>query len=67
MTIFSILGNLAFNLGVEDIGTVVKAGSSLAFISYPDAIAKFDVWPQFFAVLFFFMLTVSSICARFDF
>ncbi|CAG2066133.1 unnamed protein product, partial [Timema podura] len=27
-----------------------------AFISYPDAIAKFDTVPQLFAVLFFLML-----------
>lgn len=46
MTIFSILGNLAHNLGIEDISQVVKSGTGLAFISYPDAIAKFDVVPQ---------------------
>lgn len=46
MTIFSILGNLAHNLGVDDISKVVKSGTGLAFISYPDAIAKFDVVPQ---------------------
>lgn len=46
MTIFAILGNLAHNLNVDDIGAVVKTGTTLAFISYPDAIAKFDVIPQ---------------------
>lgn len=46
MTIFSILGNLAHNLGIEDISKVVKSGTGLAFISYPDAIAKFDIVPQ---------------------
>lgn len=46
ITIFGILGNLAHELGVEDISTVVKGGTGLAFISYPDAIAKFTVLPQ---------------------
>lgn len=46
ITIFAILGNLAHNLNIENIGDVVKSGSGLAFISYPDAIAKFDFVPQ---------------------
>lgn len=46
MTIFSILGNLAYNTGVDDIGAVVKTGTTLAFISYPNAIATFDYLPQ---------------------
>lgn len=45
-TIFGILGNLAHELGTEDIGDVVKGGTGLAFVSYPDAIAKFTVLPQ---------------------
>lgn len=45
-TIFAILGNLAYNLGIENIGDVVKSGTGLAFISYPDAISKFDLLPQ---------------------
>ncbi|XP_055585925.1 sodium-dependent nutrient amino acid transporter 1 isoform X2 [Uranotaenia lowii] len=61
MTIFSILGNLAHNLGIDDISKVVKSGTGLAFISYPDAIAKFDVVPQLFSVLFFFMMCVLGI------
>ncbi|KAG4068007.1 hypothetical protein HA402_010693 [Bradysia odoriphaga] len=56
LTIFAILGNLAHNLGIEDITTVIKSGTGLAFISYPDAISKFEVVPQLFAALFFFML-----------
>nr|CAD7455001.1 unnamed protein product [Timema tahoe] len=56
-TIFAILGNLAHELGVDDIKDVVGGGGTgLAFISYPDAIAKFDTVPQLFAVLFFLML-----------
>jgi Sodium:neurotransmitter symporter family len=46
-TIFGILGNLAYNVGEKDISKVVKSGGSgLAFISYPDAIAKFTFVPQ---------------------
>jgi len=55
VTIFSILGNLAHESGT-DIQTVVKGGTGLAFVSYPETIAKFDVVPQLFAVLFFLML-----------
>ncbi len=55
LVIFSILGNLAFELGV-DVDKVVRSGTGLAFVSYPTAIAKFDWMPQLFAVLFFLML-----------
>jgi len=55
VTIFSILGNLAYESGKE-IDKVVTAGVGLAFISYPETIARFDVVPQLFAVLFFLML-----------
>ncbi|XP_017106848.2 sodium-dependent nutrient amino acid transporter 1 isoform X2 [Drosophila bipectinata] len=43
---FGILGNLARETGVSDIGSVVKGGAGLAFISYPEAIAKFEFVPQ---------------------
>lgn len=46
ITIFAILGNLAYESGSSDVGSVTKGGSGLAFISYPDAIAKFEVVPQ---------------------
>ncbi|KAM8714182.1 hypothetical protein ACLKA7_014338 [Drosophila subpalustris] len=58
---FGILGNLARQTGVADIGSVVKGGAGLAFISYPEAIAKFEYVPQMFAVLFFLMLFVLGI------
>lgn len=45
-TIFGILGHLAHELGTSDVGSVVKGGTGLAFISYPDAIAKFEWMPQ---------------------
>ncbi|SPP89866.1 sodium-dependent nutrient amino acid transporter 1 isoform X2 [Drosophila guanche] len=60
-TIFGILGHLAHEIGTNDIGTVVKGGAGLAFISYPDAIAKFKQLPQIFSVLFFLMLFVLGI------
>ncbi|KRF80008.1 uncharacterized protein Dvir_GJ22072, isoform C [Drosophila virilis] len=58
---FGILGNLAKQTGITDIGSVVKGGTGLAFISYPEAIAKFEYVPQMFAVLFFLMLFVLGI------
>lgn len=61
ITIFGILGNLAHNLKAENISDVVRGGTGLAFISYPDAIAKFQFIPQLFAVLFFFMLFVLGV------
>lgn len=60
-TIFAILGNLASNLDTTIENVVKTGGTGLAFISYPDAISKFDVVPQLFAVLFFFMLFVLGI------
>ncbi|XP_055854042.1 sodium-dependent nutrient amino acid transporter 1 isoform X2 [Episyrphus balteatus] len=60
-TIFGILGHLAHEIGTTDVGTVVKGGTGLAFISYPDAIAKFKAMPQIFSVLFFVMLFVLGI------
>ncbi|XP_031628888.1 sodium-dependent nutrient amino acid transporter 1-like [Contarinia nasturtii] len=61
ITIFGILGNLAHNLQIDDISKVVKGGTGLAFISYPNAISKFEYLPQVFALLFFFMLFVLGI------
>lgn len=60
ITIFGILGNLAHNLE-KPIELVVKSGTGLAFISYPDAIAKFEFYPQVFSVLFFCMLFTLGI------
>ncbi|KAH8345443.1 hypothetical protein KR084_000740 [Drosophila pseudotakahashii] len=59
--IFGILGNLAYENNTSDISSVVNGGPGLAFISYPDAIAKFKVLPQLFSVLFFLMLFVLGI------
>jgi len=59
-TVFSILGNLSHEMGT-DVADVVKGGPGLAFVSYPDAITKFDAVPQLFAVLFFVMLYVLGV------
>lgn len=45
-TIFGILGHLAHEIGTKDIESIVTGGSGLAFISYPEAIARFDFAPQ---------------------
>ena len=45
ITIFSILGNLAY-VSNKNISEVVQGGPGLAFVSYPEALAKFDVVPQ---------------------
>ncbi|ALC43615.1 CG4476 [Drosophila busckii] len=59
--IFGILGKLAHESGTKDIASVVKAGPGLAFISYPEAIAKFKLMPQVFSLLFFLMLFLLGV------
>lgn len=59
--VFGILGNLAYETNTTDISTVVKGGIGLAFISYPDAIAKFEFVPQVFSATFFLMLFVIGV------
>ncbi|XP_071521737.1 LOW QUALITY PROTEIN: sodium-dependent nutrient amino acid transporter 1-like [Panulirus ornatus] len=55
-TTFAILGHLADQLGV-DVESVIKGGgTSLAFVSYPDVLSRFQYVPQLFSVLFFLML-----------
>nr|XP_026488393.1 sodium-dependent nutrient amino acid transporter 1-like [Vanessa tameamea] len=62
ITIFGVLGNLAYELNYDDVSQVVgTGGTSLAFISYPDAIAKSPVVPQLFAVLFFLMMATLGV------
>lgn len=43
--IFGILGNVASKMGVEVSEVVKSGGTGLAFISYPEAIAKFEAVP----------------------
>lgn len=39
-------------MNIDDISKVVKSGTGLAFISYPDAISKFEYFPQVKSILF---------------
>lgn len=59
--VFAIIGHLGFITDETDYTKVVYPGSGLTFITYPDAIAKFEHVPNLFAVLFFFMLFVLGI------
>ncbi len=52
--IFSLLGYISTKLRV-DISTVVTSGPGLAFVIYPEGIAKMPISPLW-AILFFFML-----------
>uniref|UniRef100_A0A1I8M2C5 Transporter n=1 Tax=Musca domestica TaxID=7370 RepID=A0A1I8M2C5_MUSDO len=61
IVIFGILGNLAHVSNNPDIKSVVKSGPGLAFISYPDAIAKFEAVPQIFSALFFLMMFILGV------
>ncbi|EAT32571.1 AAEL015287-PA [Aedes aegypti] len=61
LIVFGVVGHLAHALNAPDIDKVVRGGPGLAFITYPDAIAKFKFWPQFFAIAFFLMLFVLGI------
>lgn len=67
-TIFGILGHLAHESGTTNIGEVVEAGAGLAFISYPDAIAKFKFLPQvsLSGKSFFHRLVADSIFCVFN-
>lgn len=55
--IFGILGHLAHTLNVS-VDEVTKSNLALAFMAYPEAIAKIDFIPQFFSMIFFIMLFV---------
>ncbi|KAL1497741.1 hypothetical protein ABEB36_008647 [Hypothenemus hampei] len=59
--IFGILGNLANKMQVEVSEVVKSGGTGLAFISYPEAIARFEAVPWLFAILFFVMLFVLGV------
>ncbi|KAF5287922.1 hypothetical protein FQA39_LY15626 [Lamprigera yunnana] len=56
--IFAILGHLAHLLKVEVTEVISSGGTRLAFVTYPDVIAKFEAVPWLFSILFFLMLFV---------
>ena len=61
--IFSVLGNLSQELGI-DIDQVAEAGQGLAFVIYPTALAKLPL-PWLWSVLFFFMLFFLGLDSQF--
>ncbi|CAD0196322.1 unnamed protein product [Chrysodeixis includens] len=61
--VFSVLGFAAERSGVS-VGEVAKAGPSLAFVTYPAAVAMMPT-PNFWAVTFFIMLFFLGIDSMF--
>ncbi|XP_053684172.1 sodium-dependent nutrient amino acid transporter 1-like [Sabethes cyaneus] len=59
--VFAIIGHLGVITNEPDYTKVVYPGSGLTFITYPDALAKFEHVPNLFSLLFFFMLFVLGI------
>ncbi|MGB2753996.1 MAG: sodium-dependent transporter [Phycisphaerae bacterium] len=67
--VFSVLGFLAAQQG-QPVGKVVDKGLSLAFVTYPTAIAHLEVlgawWPPVVAVVFFVTLLSLGIDSQFS-
>uniref|UniRef100_A0A8D8AYV8 Transporter n=3 Tax=Culex pipiens TaxID=7175 RepID=A0A8D8AYV8_CULPI len=59
--VFGVIGNLAYVTGESDIQAVVQSGAGLTFMTYPNAIAKFEWLPQLFSALFFLMLFIVGL------
>ncbi|XP_058118802.1 sodium-dependent nutrient amino acid transporter 1-like [Anopheles ziemanni] len=59
--VFAIIGHLGHLTNETDYTKVVYPGSGLTFITYPDALAKFEHVPNLFALLFFFMLLTLGV------
>lgn len=62
ITTFAILGYLANQMGVEVSQVVKGGGTSLAFVSYPEALATFTVVPQvrMIIIIIFFPLFMKQ-------
>ncbi|KAK5872706.1 hypothetical protein PBY51_013381 [Eleginops maclovinus] len=61
--IFSILGHMAHIYG-KPVAAVVKEGFGLAFIAYPDALAKLPISPLW-SILFFLMFVIVGLDSQF--
>ncbi|KOC63986.1 Sodium- and chloride-dependent glycine transporter 1 [Habropoda laboriosa] len=61
--IFSIMGFLSLQMGIP-IEQVIQSGTGLAFIAYPEAVARMPL-PNLWAVLFFVMLFILGIGSQF--
>ncbi|ETN63081.1 sodium-dependent serotonin transporter [Anopheles darlingi] len=59
--VFGVLGNLAHVTHRPSIQDLVREGPGLTFMAYPDAIAKFEYYPQLFSVMFFLMFFIVGI------
>jgi len=64
VVIFSILGELKREAGLDDINDVIRGGTGLAFIAYPDALSRLPA-PQLWSVLFFTMLFLLGLDSEF--
>jgi len=62
--VFSILGYLAETTGIENLDEVTKGGQGLAFIAYPEALARLPL-PWLWSILFFIMLFFLGLDSEF--
>ncbi|XP_072015113.1 sodium- and chloride-dependent glycine transporter 1-like [Amphiura filiformis] len=61
--IFSIIGFMAESTG-KDVENVVSQGFGLAFVAYPEAVARMPAGP-FWSICFFFMLIILGLDSQF--
>ncbi|KAK2165877.1 hypothetical protein NP493_1343g00036 [Ridgeia piscesae] len=62
--IFSVLGYMAHQQGIDDVGLVAESGPGLAFIAYPKAVSQMPAAP-IWSIFFFFMLILLGLDSQF--